>query len=613
MDPVRNEIALIAPPFSASPSPYISLPTLMGWLKEEGITTRFVDLARDLEAALLSPARISAAYDHIGQTFLALNGREKLPPSQAIHIAEVQMLLKALAPVYRDWEQDDFRRAERNLLLELVSAPHWPQCLKANDGLQLRSQYNLYSSHDLLCSGKDSFFFTAELRQLIDRQIDGERTLVAGIAIVFDQQVIPALQCARIIKELFPAIHVTLGGPFVTIHMRDLENREFFAYVDSLIVDEGEGPLVALHQALLAEKPALEEVPNLVWCNDQGRVRRNASAPFIDLARIPPPDYGHCGLDRYPESDNMRLTVRLSKGCYWRRCAFCRVGLSICRNYSQPDVDTVYRGLCEVIDTTGVSNYLFSDESCAPEILEKVAERLLAEGRKITWTFHTRIDRARLTRERVEKFRQAGCSGFVVGIETFNDRLLQLLNKGITEEEIEFVLRDLKGILPLNAYMMVGLPTETEAEYCRSLQAVERFKQEGLLEEYQYSLFNLAAGSLMWKHPERYGITKVEGLDGADLMANNVTNFEAAGMSRLTAFGQYLKVMSRKMPAKIHEMPIEIQGEKHFCRYNPKILVEAMGELFIKKLDIPFVTWLGQADQACGPVQGQDPWWMIYG
>jgi len=201
----------------------------------------------------------------------------------------------------------------------------------------------------------------------------------------------------------------------------------------------------------------------------------------------------------------------------------------------------------------------------------------------------------------------------MVGIETFNDRLLQLINKGITEEEIEFVLRNLKGILPIKAYMMVGLPTETKEECYRSLQAVEQFKQEGLIEGYQYSLFNLAAGSLMWKHPERYGITKVESLDGADLMANSVTNFEAAGMSRFAIFGEYLKVASMNIPAKIHEMPIEIQGEKHFCRYNPKVLVEAMGERFMKKLDIPFVTWLAQADQACGPVQGQDPWWMIYG
>jgi len=610
MSTTRKEIVLIAPPFSASPSPYISLPTLMGWLKKEGIPTHFIDLARDVEERLLSPRTIAQAYDRVAETFVALNAKEELPPSEVMHIAALQMLLKKLAQVYQDWKKDDFRQGDRTLLLELVSAPHWPRCLKIFEALQFCSQYNLYSSHDLLSSGEDSFFFTPALNDLIHRQIDGEKTLLAGISIVFDQQVIPAMQCARIIKELFPEIHVTMGGPFITIHLRHLQNGDFFKYVDSLILDEGEEPLVTLYNTLLQAEPCLHTVPNLLWRNEQGTVTRNKSAPFIDLARIPAPDYQGCALARYPDADNMRLTVRLSKGCYWKRCAFCRVNLSICRNYSQPDAEVVYRALCEVIDTTGVVNYLFSDESCAPEILEKISEKLCGEGRKIAWTFHTRIDRKRLHRRQVEKFREAGCTGFTVGIETFNNRLLKLLNKGITEEEIECVLHDLKGILPINAYMMLGLPTETDEEYRRSLEKVEQFKEDGLLTEFQYSLFNLAAGSLMWKQPERYGIRKGENLKGTDLMPNNITNFASGGMSRLEAFHHYLRLMSRKIPEKIHEMPLAIHGDKHFSRYHPRNLVETMGELFLKQMDSPFLLWLDQADKECAAIKGQDPWWM---
>jgi radical SAM superfamily enzyme YgiQ (UPF0313 family) len=610
MNAVRKEIVLLAPPFSASPNPYISLPTLMGWLNQQNVPSRFLDLARDLEGALLRPAAIVDAYNRSAETFLALNNKASLRPSEVMQVVGLQMLLKKLAGVYEQWKQDDFRRADRGLLLELVSAPHWPRSLKTFDTLQFCSQYNLYSSQDLVRSGADAFFFTPALTDLIHRQIDGDKTLIVGIAVVFDQQVIPAMQCARIIKQLHPQIHVTLGGPFVTIHLRDLRNQEFFHSVDSLILDEGETPLVALHAALLEEEPRLDAVPNLVWRNGHGAVVRNKSAPFVDLARIPAPDYQRCGLAEYPDAASMRLTMRLSKGCYWKRCAFCRVNLSICRNYCQPDAEVMYQRLCEVIDATGATSYLFSDESCAPEILEQISEMLCRDGRKIAWTFHTRIDRKRLTRSRVEKFRDAGCTGFTVGVETYNNRLLTLLNKGIDEEEIAFVLNDIRGIVPVNAYMMLGVPTETEEEYRRSLEKMEQFKKDGLLAEFQYSLFHLAAGSLMRQRPHRYGISRIDDPDGADLLPNAVAAFECEGMSRLQAFHRYLELMSRKIPPKMHEMPVTIHGEKHFSRYAPRSLVESMGELFLKQMDMPFLDWLAQVDQACGPVQGQDPWWM---
>jgi hypothetical protein len=611
MNTIRNEIVLLAPPFSASPNPYISLPTLMGWLNKEGIPSHFLDLARDLEEALLSPEAIIDAYNRSAETFLALNDKTSLRPSEVMHIAGLQMLLIKMAGVYELWKKEGFRQADRKLLLELVSAPHWPRSiLKVFDTIECCSQYNLYSSQDLVRSGTDAFFFTPALTDLILRQVDGEKTLIVGIAVVFDQQVIPAMQCARIIKEHFPEIHVTLGGPFVTIHLRELRNQEFFQYVNSLILDEGEAPLVALHAALLEEEPRLDAVPNLVWCNEQGVVVRNKSAPFVDLARIPAPDYQRCGLAKYPDATNMRLTVRLSKGCYWKRCAFCRVNLSICRNYCQPDAEVMYRTLCEVIDATGVTSYNFSDESCAPEILEQISEMLCREGRQIAWTFHTRIDRNRLTRRRVEKFRDAGCTGFTVGIETYNNRLLKLLNKGIDEEEIEFVLHDIRGIVPVNAYMMLGIPTETEEEHRRSLEKIVQFKKDGLLAAFHYSLFQLTSGSLMWQRPHRYGIRKVDNPDGADLLPNTVAAFDCEGMSRLQAFHHYFSLMGRKIPPKMHDMPVTIQGDKHFPRYNPRSLVESMGELFLKQMDIPFLAWLEQVDQACGVVQGQDPWWM---
>ena len=611
MSSARDQVVLIAPPFSTSSSPYISLPTLMSWLKKEGITTRFLDLGRDLEKSLLSPSIVVKAYDSICKTFAILNGKEELLPSEVIHLTELQMLLRKLSPVYQQWQKDEFRNADRNPLMELISLPHWPHGLAMRNGANFRTRYTIYSSHDLTASGEDDFFFTAALKERVEQKLNGKTTLIAGISIVFDQQIIPAMQCARIIKELFPDIHVTLGGPFVTIHLRHLQECNFFKYVDSMIVDEGEKPLVALHQALLQRTPDFQTIPNLIWPDGKGGVIHNPSTTFVDLGQMPAPDYQGCELGQYPDPESMQLTVRLSKGCSWKRCAFCRVTLSLCRNYSQPDADTVYRSFCEVMDATGVTNFLFSDESCSPEILAEISDKLCADQRKISWSFHTRIDCEKLTRSRLEKFKRAGCTGFAVGIETYNDRLLKLMNKGITEKDIDTVLHDLKGILPIKAYMMLGLPTETEEEFIRSFQMIRHFRENGLLAGVQYSLFELVPGSLMWKRPDLYGISKVDSRKGADLMPNNITGFVADGMSRSQAFTHYMNWIRRKIPKNNNEIPVDIKGKKHFMRYDPKNLVERLGDRFSQQLDSSYVAWLDQIDTECAAIRGCDPWWMI--
>jgi radical SAM superfamily enzyme YgiQ (UPF0313 family) len=307
----------------------------------------------------------------------------------------------------------------------------------------------------------------------------------------------------------------------------------------------------------------------------------------------------------------MVLSARLSKGCYWKKCAFCRVTLSLCKNYDQPAAEHAYNSLGQAIDQTGVRKYLFSDESCSPEILEEIAERLIADKKNISWLFHTRIDRKRLTRERVKKYKNAGCKEFTVGIETYNDRLLKLLNKGITEQEIDFVLNDLQGILPINAYMMLGLPSETEEEFIRSLATLKKFKAEGLLASYHYSLFYLSPGSLMWNRPEKYGITFENLSDQGDLLPNNSTNFETTGMSRYEAVKHYFKWMHRKIPPKIHATPIKISGENHFSRYSPERYAKSLGKYIIKQLDMNHVSWLKLIDDTCPSIDARDPKWLI--
>ena len=617
MNAVRNQIALVSPPFTKNSSPYISIPVLMGWLEKNDIPCDFFDLSLELESSLLSDHnRIRKAYKYLCDSFVELNETSALNPVQANQIGQWQMLLRRLSANIEFLEgKTEILNVDTDnteSLLELISAPYWPNSFAGAQDFQFLTKYNSFSSHDLTAVAVEDFFFTPSLKKIIGQQLSSSKFAIVGLSVVFNHQIVPAMQCARIIRELDPNIHITLGGPFVTVHMQELNNPQFFNVIDSVVLDEGEVPLLELYSEVLKDEIDLARVSNLIWRNADGDVIRNTTAPYIPLDQIPAPAYHKCKLEKYQDIEKLGLSFRLSKGCYWKKCSFCRTNLSLCNNYNQPKVDYIYDQLGEVIDRTGVSSYFFSDESSAPWVLEQLSELLLRDNRKIRWTFHTRVDSKALSRKRVELFKKAGCKGFTIGIESLNDRLLQLMNKGITVEEVDRLLLQLKSTLPINAYMMIGLPTETEEEYFTSRRAVELYKKEGLLSQYTYSMFYLSPGSLMWDEPKKYGITNIQAVGGGtglDLMPNNITSYESSGMSRYEACRHYFIYLSRKSPPRLHDLPFIIENKDYFSRYDVQRIAKNMGVHLISQLDAPFGKWLNSIAEICPPLEGEDPWW----
>ena len=605
-------IVLINPPFVADPSPSISIATLVGWLNKCKIPVRSIDLARDLLPRLITRDRVEQAYETSCREFIELNEMDALSPSLSFKISRLQMLLRRVTPALHKLESNDFdfRSVSGPLMIELVSFSHWPECTTAHSGIELHSSYNLYSSADLARAGESELFFTGELENLLGALLSGTSARIIGLSVVFDQQIIPAMQCARIIKGLCPDSHLVIGGPYVTVHLQHLQNMDFFNHVDSLICDEGEEALSALYHELGSQKTGYHDIPNLIWPNNSGDIIKNTSAPFLRLKNLPSPDYNSSDLESYTNPD-MFLSFRLSKGCYWKRCAFCRVKLSLCKNYDQPPVARIYSDLRTVIKDTGIRRFLFSDESSSPEVLEELSQNILADGLELSWIFHTRVDRRQLTRKRVQMFAEAGCKGFTVGIETFNNRLLELMGKGITEEEIDFVLRDIQGIVPINAYMMLGFPTETEEEFLRSYEIIKTYRKHNILDSYHYSLFYLGAGSLMWHQPEKYGIEKIDLPDGLDLMPNLSVSFQSSGMSRYEAVKHYFKWMTRKIPANLHDSPVILDQTPYSPRYHPAKVAQSFGEHIIEQLDIPFVQWLERIDLHCEPNKARGPFGVM--
>jgi radical SAM superfamily enzyme YgiQ (UPF0313 family) len=193
-----------------------------------------------------------------------------------------------------------------------------------------------------------------------------------------------------------------------------------------------------------------------------------------------------------------------------------------------------YKQVTHVVKTTGISSFIFSDDAADPKTLDYISKRILEDDLKIEWKAHTRVSK-QLTKERCKLYRKAGCRGLGLGIESFSDRILKLMNKGITVGLIEEVLHEIDGAILLSVYMMVGFPTETEEEAVQGYKSLGSFVSKGLIHSYLYTLFGIAAGSDIWDYPERYGISHIFIPEGIDLLGD-LFNFESSGMSRKRAY-----------------------------------------------------------------------------
>jgi len=594
----KNGVLLISPPFNSLTTPYISLAVLAGYLKSVHIPVSVYDCTPAFYKEYCSLDKCIAGLEAMQKKFISLNKKSQLIPSEA---AEVIHLFSLISEV----NSRGIERIMPDTAIQIATYPYWPNGLVKRPFIKLMTDTSIFSSKELGEAASQEYFFTESLRKDLRDQVDRSKPLLVGLSVVFDGQMPIAMHCARLIKEYAPHIHITMGGAFGTLHLGKIKNQGIFDFVDSIVFDEGELPLQQLYEDIHEKKGCLEMIPGVMCRNRQQEIIKNPSFSPPDMEELAFCDYVSCGLDQYPVPvQKMTLSLRLSRGCYWKKCTFCRTEASFCQNYQQPSVERVFKELCFIIETTGVRNFFFSDESSNPLILESLSKKILEHKLDISWSFHTRIDK-RLTRERVQLFKEAGCKGFNVGIESFCDRILVLIAKGITESLVLEVLSDIKGILPISGYMMVGIPGETKVEADYTYATAQELIKKGILQGVSFSMFQLVAESDMWNNPAKYSI-KVDSLAIDGDMQPNITARLATttGMTRQEAFRLFFKY-SFSFPQTMKKGPqvLLIDEIPVICNYPVSYLLESIVDYMNYQNEMPYKQWLNFLDANLSPIQ----------
>jgi hypothetical protein len=115
--------------------------------------------------------------------------------------------------------------------------------------------------------------------------------VLIGLSLTFPSQAIPAFTLAKLIKAWKPEVHITIGGGLLAYTAEKLSQRpEIWSLVDSMVLLEGERPLLALCEAVDGERE-LASIENLVWRDDAGRVQVNEQKEPLDIKSLPTPDF----------------------------------------------------------------------------------------------------------------------------------------------------------------------------------------------------------------------------------------------------------------------------------------------------------------------------------
>ena len=340
---------------------------------------------------------------------------------------------------------------------------------------------------------------------------------VIGLTAPFPGNIYGAFRIARTIKTLSPSTRAILGGGYVNTELRELSDPRVFDYFDFITIDDGEAPMLALVEHL--SDPSRPLLRTFVRRNGRVVLQNDSTLHDIPIAQAGTPTYVGLPLDRYLSlfemlnpmhrlwSDGRWNKLTIAHGCYWKQCTFCDVTLDYISRYDRAPAELLVDRIEALIAETGQTGFHFVDEAAPPAALRALAETLIARDLTITWWGNVRFEKA-FTPELCELLARSGCVAISGGLEVASDRLLTLMKKGVTVEQVARVTRAFTdaGVM-VHAYLMYGFPTQTVQDTIDSLERVRQLFAEGCIQSAFWHRFAATAHSPIGKEPKLFGIT----------------------------------------------------------------------------------------------------------
>jgi radical SAM superfamily enzyme YgiQ (UPF0313 family) len=529
---MTSSLTLVLPPLTQLNTPYPSTAYLAQFLREHGIACRQRDLGIELVSRLFSAQGLEEIFDELEQ-------KEELPEPAWRALSDRRRHVNVVESVL-----DVLRGRESGLAARILSTPFLPMGprlekaqvsafgrLGSDDAARYLATLYLEDLADLITACIDPGFAITRYHHhlaasahtfeplierlaqttLVDRHLDeladsleGD---VVGLSVPFPGNFYGALRIGRRLKAR--GAMVLMGGGYINTELRDVTDARLWDYIDALTYDDGEGPLLAILEHR-AGKP-------------DRRHRTRTAQGVVDCKVKRPPmtpagTYGDLNLGAYLQTiDTLNPAHRiwgegrwnkmtLAHGCYWKQCSFCDVNLDYIGHYEKSNISRLVDHIERLIAETGQRGFHFVDEAAPPKMLEGLAIELLARGVAISYWGNIRFEKS-YTPDLCRLLAASGLIAVTGGLEVADDRLLKLINKGVTVDQVTHAAAAFRdaGVM-VHAYLMYGFPTQTQQETVDSMEIVRQLFAAKLIDSAFWHRFVLTRHAPLFADATRHGL-----------------------------------------------------------------------------------------------------------
>ncbi len=561
---MSTSVFLLTPPFTQLNTPYPATAYLKGFLNTKGITSFQSDLGIEVTLALFSKAGLEGLFSRIavtGKTYSEnaqriLSLREDYIQTIGPAIQFLQGKNPTLA--HRICQRDFLPEASRFAQLDDLNlsfgsmgiqdkAKHLAtmyledlsdlimECIDPHFGFSRYAERlgrSANSFDELYEALQQPYSYVDELLvQLLSEQVKQVQPELVAISVPFPGNLFASFRCAQWIKKNYPAVKVAMGGGFPNTELRSLSDPRVFEFYDFITLDDGETPLENLVNYIQGKIPAEDLKRTFILVNGQVTYINNPSCADYKQGQVGTPDYSDFYLDNYISaievtnpmhslwSDGRWNKLTMAHGCYWGKCTFCDISLDYIARYEPITAQVLCDRMEEIIAQTGQNGFHFVDEAAPPALMRALALEIIKRRLVVSWWTNIRFEKA-FTRDLCLLLKASGCIAVSGGLEVASDRLLELIQKGITVAQVAKVNKHFTeaGIM-VHAYLMYGYPTQTVQETIDSLEMVRQMFAAGILQSAFWHQFAMTAHSPVGLYPERFNVKKETDATGS--FANN--------------------------------------------------------------------------------------------
>lgn len=557
-------VFLITPPFTQLNTPYPATAYLKGFLNTKNIHSFQSDLGIEVTLALFCREGLQELFNRINRLEKPLSDNAArmvaLQEDYIYTINDVVLFLQGHNPTlaHRICKRDFLPEASRFAQLDNLDwafgsmgtqdkGKHFAtmyledlsdlisECVDEHFGFSRYAEKlgRSANSFDELYNAlqKEYTFIDELLIGLLKAHMEKLQPKLVAISVPFPGNLYTSLRCGQFIKQHYPEVKVAMGGGFANTELRSLSDPRVFGFYDYITLDDGEAPLEQLVQ-LVEGHLSIEELKR-TFTLQHGVVHyiNNKSCSDYKQAQVGTPDYSDFLLDKYISaievvnpmhrmwSDGRWNKLTMAHGCYWGKCTFCDISLDYIKLYEPIAAALLVDRMEELMKQTGQNGFHFVDEAAPPAMMRALATEIIRRKLTLSWWANVRFEKS-FTRDLCLLLKHSGCIAISGGLEVASDRLLELIQKGITVAQVAQVNKHFTeaGIM-VHAYLMYGFPTQTEQETIDSLEMVRQLFAAGVLQSAFWHLFTMTMHSPIGMQPEKFKVQRASALVGA--FANN--------------------------------------------------------------------------------------------